>query len=420
MNENNGGNNFSPYDDPYEASPYGSNYNANGCPPKNVSASEPVVQIHSQPAPAPAEQPAYAASPQKAEAVKATPAAKIMSGVRVKIMATTAVVAAWIALAGLLFGSLQVFGGYITVFTIIEFIVSFFGIRLGAIYVSLAKPAIAVVFIVMLVLVIKNVVSASRKIFSVYSVKVKNNDPEYPQLAMRRICGCASFALKYAYIFMIVASVLLECELTVWSWILIAAGVLHTMVIACCSSWPESRRNEAGKRIRSKESWMEFAFAAARQALIDACFIMMALFLVVPAGYEIAFNLQALFGVYYNDVYGFFDLFINIIGRYIIDIVAIIMFMTAVDIPLCSYDPIIGYRKTMDKDIFKKCLRILIAIAVAVAITCVFSVLDSNGKFSFNDAVFGMWWNLLRLRYIPVILSAVIGMIVSSYMKREA
>ena len=261
-------------------------------------------------------------------------------------------VLACIALAAMLINITSAFGEAVSVITVLEFFFSIFSIHSGIVYITLAKFSLAIFYIVILVMTIKDIVFFPNMLYGMSRLKGGEKSVKRAESIMNYICGSASSIAARFYAFLIAAYALSGDPLTFGSWIVIGAGAVYALLMAVCSA-VRSEKPLADARDDCPKSYA--ASLVLRQILLVFCIGVLAFVMSAPSGYDLAFGVQVLFGGYFHGVGGFFNTFYHTVVKHILNIVALIMMIRLIRTVLSG-----GY-----KDAAASFSRILIVMAVS-------------------------------------------------------
>ena len=315
-------------------------------------------------------------------------------------------VLACIALAAMLIDITSAFGEAVSVITIFEFFFSIFYIRSGIVYITLAKFSLAIFYIVILVMTIKDIVFFPNMLYGMFRLKGGEKSVKRAESIMNYICGSASSIAARFYAFLIAAYALSGDPLTVGSWIVIGAGAVYALLMAVCSAVrPEKPLADA--RDDCPKSYA--ASLVLRQILLVICIGVLAFVMSAPSGYDLAFGVQVLFGGYFHGVGGFFSTFYHTIVKHILNIVALIMMIRLIWTVLSG-----GY-----KDAAASFSRILIVMAVSAFLAFIFSSIGTGGEFHFNSSMFTAWWGTVKNSIVPAVCVAVAGLLTAVFWREE-
>lgn len=313
---------------------------------------------------------------------------------------------ACIVLAAMLINITSAFGDAVSVITIFEFFFSIFYIRSGIVYITLAKFSLAIFYIVILVMTIKDIVFFPNMLYGMSRLKGGEKSVKRAESIMNYICGSASSIAARFYAFLIAAYALSGDPLTVGSWIVIGAGAVYALLIAVCSAVrPEKPLADA--RDDCPKSYA--ASLVLRQILLVFCIGVLAFVMSAPSGYDLAFGVQVLFGGYFHGVGGFFSTFYHTVVKHILNIVALIMMIRLIRTVLSG-----GY-----KDAAASFSRILIVMAVSAFLAFIFSSIGTGGEFHFNSSMFTAWWGTVKNSIVPAVCVAVAGLLTAVFWREE-
>lgn len=315
-------------------------------------------------------------------------------------------VLACIALAAMLINITSAFGDAVSVITIFEFFFSIFYIRSGIVYITLAKFSLAIFYIVILVMTIKDIVFFPNMLYGMFRLKGGEKSVKRAESIMNYICGSASSIAARFYAFLIAAYALSGDPLTVGSWIVIGAGAVYALLMAVCSAVrPEKPLADA--RDDCPKSYA--ASLVLRQILLVFCIGVLAFVMSAPSGYDLAFGVQVLFGGYFHGVGGFFSTFYHTVVKHILNIVALFMMLRMIGSVWSG-----GY-----KDAAASFSRILIVMAVSAFLAFIFSSIGTGGEFHFNSSMFTAWWGTVKNSIVPAVCVAVAGLLTAVFWREE-
>ena len=342
---------------------------------------------------------------------------------RFALLALIGAVAAWIILIIMLTNTASAFGEVISIATAFEFLFSIFSIHYGVIYITLAKLALSILYIIFLIIAVKNVILITRDLPKTFSHKLRKPASEQPE-GVSTIYSRTSSVLAKFCIFLIVTYILSGDSFTTGSWIGVVVVGLYAMLVQCLITFPQ---RIAGSLPRDKETWIGYGLKVVRQLLILSCVFCLAFILMAPAGYDLVFGVQVLFGGFFHGVSGFFITFYSAVGENILKIIALIKLIALIGTVLTEHITIsnhIAYSNERNieyaNDRLKTaCLHILIVLAVAAVLTCVSSAIGETGTFYFGEESLFAWWNLIKDNIFPAVLASAAGILIATYMKEE-
>ena len=315
-------------------------------------------------------------------------------------------VLACIALAAMLINITSAFGDAVSVITIFEFFFSIFYIRSGIVYITLAKFSLAIFYIVILVMTIKDIVFFPNMLYGMSRLKGGEKSVKRAESIMNYICGSASSIAARFYAFLIAAYALSGDPLTFGSWIVIGAGAVYALLMAVCSA-VRSEKPLADARDDCPKSYA--ASLVLRQILLVFCIGVLAFVMSASSGYDLALGVQVLFGGYFHGVGGFFSTFYHTVVKHILNIVALIMMIRLIWTVLSG-----GY-----KDAAASFSRILIVMAVSAFLAFIFSSIGTGGEFHFNSSMFTAWWGTVKNSIVPAVCVAVAGLLTAVFWREE-
>ena len=315
-------------------------------------------------------------------------------------------VLACIALAAMLIDITSAFGEAVSVITVLEFFFSIFSIHSGIVYITLAKFSLAIFYIVILVMTIKDIVFFPKTLYGIFRLKGGEKSVKRAKSIMNYICGSASSIAARFYAFLIAAYALSGDPLTFGSWIVIGAGAVYALLMAVCSA-VRSEKPLADARDDCPKSYA--ASLVLRQILLVFCIGVLAFVMSAPSGYDLAFGVQVLFGGYFHGVGGFFNTFYHTVVKHILNIVALIMMIRLIWTVLSG-----GY-----KDAAASFSRILIVMAVSAFLAFIFSSIGTGGEFHFNSSMFTAWWGTVKNSIVPAVCVAVAGLLTAVFWREE-
>lgn len=315
-------------------------------------------------------------------------------------------VLACIALAAMLINITSAFGEAVSVITVLEFFFSIFSIHSGIVYITLAKFSLAIFYIVILVMTIKDIVFFPKTLYGIFRLKGGEKSVKRAESIMNYICGSASSIAARFYAFLIAAYALSGDPLTFGSWIVIGAGAVYALLMAVCSA-VRSEKPLADARDDCPKSYA--ASLVLRQILLVFCIGVLAFVMSAPSGYDLAFGVQVLFGGYFHGVGGFFNTFYHTVVKHILNIVALIMMIRLIRTVLSG-----GY-----KDAAASFSRILIVMAVSAFLAFIFSSIGTGGEFHFNSSMFTAWWGTVKNSIVPAVCVAVAGLLTAVFWREE-
>ena len=315
-------------------------------------------------------------------------------------------VLACIALAAMLINITSAFGEAVSVITVLEFFFSIFSIHSGIVYITLAKFSLAIFYIVILVMTIKDIVFFPKTLYGIFRLKGGEKSVKRAESIMNYICGSTSSIAARFYAFLIAAYALSGDPLTFGSWIVIGAGAVYALLMAVCSA-VRSEKPLADARDDCPKSYA--ASLVLRQILLVFCIGVLAFVMSAPSGYDLAFGVQVLFGGYFHGVGGFFNTFYHTVVKHILNIVALIMMIRLIRTVWSG-----GY-----KDAAASFSRILIVMAVSAFLAFIFSSIGIGGEFHFNSSMFTAWWGTVKNSIVPAVCVAVAGLLTAVFWREE-
>ena len=315
-------------------------------------------------------------------------------------------VLACIALAAMLINITSAFGEAVSVITVLEFFFSIFSIHSGIVYITLAKFSLAIFYIVILVMTIKDIVFFPNMLYGMSRLKGGEKSVKRAESIMNYICGSASSIAARFYAFLIAAYALSGDPLTFGSWIVIGAGAVYALLMAVCSA-VRSEKPLADARDDCPKSYA--ASLVLRQILLVFCIGVLAFVMSAPSGYDLAFGVQVLFGGYFHGVGGFFSTFYHTVVKHILNIVALIMMIRLIRTVLSG----------RHKDAAASFSRILIVMAVSAFLAFIFSSIGTGGEFHFNSSMFTAWWGTVKNSIVPAVCVAVAGLLTAVFWREE-
>ena len=315
-------------------------------------------------------------------------------------------VLACIALAAMLINITSAFGEAVSVITVLEFFFSIFSIHSGIVYITLAKFSLAIFYIVILVMTIKDIVFFPNMLYGMSRLKGGEKSVKRAESIMNYIRGSASSIAARFYAFLIAAYALSGDPLTFGSWIVIGAGAVYALLMAVCSA-VRSEKPLADARDNCPKSYA--ASLVLRQILLVFCIGVLAFVMSAPSGYDLAFGVQVLFGGYFHGVGGFFSTFYHTVVKHILNIVALIMMIRLIRTVWSG-----GY-----KDAAASFSRILIVMAVSAFLAFIFSSIGTGGEFHFNSSMFTAWWGTVKNSIVPAVCVAVAGLLTAVFWREE-
>lgn len=315
-------------------------------------------------------------------------------------------VLACIALAAMLINITSAFGEAVSVITVLEFFFSIFSIHSGIVYITLAKFSLAIFYIVILVMTIKDIVFFPNMLYGISRLKGGEKSVKRAESIMNYICGSASSIAARFYAFLIAAYALSGDPLTFGSWIVIGAGAVYALLMAVCSA-VRSEKPLADARDDCPKSYA--ASLVLRQILLVFCIGVLAFVMSAPSGYDLAFGVQVLFGGYFHGVGGFFNTFYHTVVKHILNIVALIMMIRLIRTVLSG----------RHKDAAASFSRILIVMAVSAFLAFIFSSIGTGGEFHFNSSMFTAWWGTVKNSIVPAVCVAVAGLLTAVFWREE-
>lgn len=315
-------------------------------------------------------------------------------------------VLACIVLAAMLINITSAFGEAVSVITVLEFFFSIFSIHSGIVYITLAKFSLAIFYIVILVMTIKDIAFFPNMLYGMSRLKGGEKSVKRAESIMNYICGSASSIAARFYAFLIAAYALSGDPLTFGSWIVIGAGAVYALLMAVCSA-VRSEKPLADARDDCPKSYA--ASLVLRQILLVFCIGVLAFVMSAPSGYDLAFGVQVLFGGYFHGVGGFFNTFYHTVVKHILNIVALIMMIRLIRTVWSG-----GY-----KDAAASFSRILIVMAVSAFLAFIFSSIGTGGEFHFNSSMFTAWWGTVKNSIVPAVCVAVAGLLTAVFWREE-
>ena len=343
---------------------------------------------------------------------------------RFVLVTLISIVAAWTIVVVMLTNMTSAFGDIISIITAFEFLLSIFSIHYGIIYITLAKFAFSILYIIFLILAIKNVISITYDCLKTFSHKVSQYAYHRPEGVSPDLYGRTASILTRFCILLIAAYVLSGDPLTVGSWIGVVVVGLYTLLVYCLVSFPHGA---GGNVFRSKEMWVGYGLKIVQKILSLVCVCYLAFFLAAPAGYDLAFGIQVLFGGFFHSVGSFFQTFYSAVGDNILKIAALFILISQIKTVLTEHITVshhivcLNDRNMMyaNKRMQKACLYILIVLLIIAACTCVSSVIGESGRAYVREGALLGWWNLIKDTIFPAVLASVAGIVITTYMKEK-
>ena len=333
-------------------------------------------------------------------------------------------VAAWTIVVVMLTNMTSAFGDIISIITAFEFLLSIFSIHYGIIYITLAKFAFSILYIIFLILAIKNVISITYDCLKTFSHKVSQYAYHRPEGVSPDLYGRTASILTRFCILLIAAYVLSGDPLTVGSWIGVVVVGLYALLVYCLVSFPHGA---VGNVSRSKETWVGYGLKIVQKILILVYICYLAFLLAAPAGYDLAFGIQVLFGGFFHSVGSFFRTFYSAVGDNILKIAALFILISLINTVLTEHITVshhivcLNDRNMMyaNKRIQKACLYILIVLLIIAACTCICSTIGEGGRSYFREGTLLDWWHLIKDNIFPAVLASAAGILIATYMKEE-
>lgn len=332
---------------------------------------------------------------------------KVPAIVRFKLMATVGYVVNWIVLAVLLISPTEAFGSVFNPIALLEFAISIFNIKLGNIYVTLVKVALIIMYLVILIMMIKNIVTSSRKFSMVFSKKAYKKDPNSLHVATGGICSIVESSLVEFYVLVIITYMLSGSNFTWGTWLMICLGIVYTCVIAFCSSFPRKEYTEGEKPVWINKSWSIFITRMINHLLMLAGIITLMFFIVIPAIYNMAFGVQVLFNGLYNNAYDFLNIFYNMFLKHSFDMTIIFIYIALLQKFIGAYGVNFGFIPYIGKLMVGKCRSIIIISGISIVFACVVPLLSTGNSIVFTTELLMDWFDIIRVQYLPIILLCV-------------
>ena len=330
--------------------------------------------------------------------------------------AVSGTVLACIVLAAMLINITSAFGDAVSVITIFEFFFSIFYIRSGIVYITLAKFSLAIFYIVILVMTIKDIVFFPKTLYGIFRLKGGEKSVKRAESIMNYICGSASSIAARFYAFLIAAYALSGDPLTFGSWIVIGAGAVYALLMAVCSA-VRSEKPLADARDDCPKSYA--ASLVLRQILLVFCIGVLAFVMSAPSGYDLAFGVQVLFGGYFQGVSGFFITLYHSIVKHILNIVALFMMIRMIGIVWSGYNVSDGAQEWAEDSLANSLQRILSVMAVGAVLAFVFSAFEISGECHFGSNTFSIWWNTIQFDIFPTIVAVIAGMLIVYFLHED-
>lgn len=343
---------------------------------------------------------------------------------RFALVTLISTVAAWTIVVVMLTSMTSAFGDVISIITAFEFLFSIFSIHYGIIYITLAKFALSILYIIFLILAIKNVILITYDCLKTFSHKVSQHAYHHPEGVSLDLYGRAASILTKFCIMLIAAYVLSGDPLTVGSWIGVVVVGLYALLVYCLVSFPHGA---VGNVSRSKETWVGYGLKIVQKILILVYICYLAFLLAAPAGYDLAFGIQVLFGGFFHSVGSFFRTFYSAVGDNILKIAALFILISLINTVLTEHITVshhivcLNDRNMMyaNKRIQKACLYILIVLLIIAACTCICSTIGEGGRSYFREGTLLDWWHLIKDNIFPAVLASAAGILIATYMKEE-
>ena len=358
--------------------------------------------------------------PQEPSAEQAKQPAAAGSIARYRWLADICCIVSLFSVAVFLFGVISAYDKDVSLLTVIEFLLDIASIRNGNVYQPLASAALGVIYIVIFVFIIRDLFRTIRYVGILFFRKLKGKKPQLPAFFAGYVCEYTSSILMKIFIFAILSVVFTEGALSAGSWAMLAIGCAYLLLYALCVCFPHAVRNDEGKMIRTRADWRKFALDMVRQTLIAALLCGLAGVLVTPVFTDLIFGVQVLFGGYFTGFAGFLQTFYTSVLQYVLNGIAILLFVALLSDALRSCNVVTGYRKDVNDSIKRKCHVILILMAVSAALACFITLFDTGGNVSFSTEMLRGWLRLLRVRLLPAILVSIMGLLIAYGLKEKA
>ena len=327
-------------------------------------------------------------------------------------------IASWVNLALLLWGCTAAFGKTFSVVTAVEFIINVFNIRKETIYGSIAQLLLAILFIVLLVVFIKNIAQSSAKLARALS---KTGDPKLLKkrhIAIATVRGNATYSFTGIFLLIFAAVMLSGGQYLLRTQLLFLYTGVYSLLITFFTAFPRKKGAEYGDKAYGKRpEGARFAVALIRQVLFLALIALFIQHMIVPAVYEFSYNLKLLFNGAVSGAVAICSLLFNGVGQNILFVTATIMLLCSMNTLLDSFYRSEAYMERSSEELQKMFLRILIVTVISAAILCIFSSIGSGGDFTVNETVLRSWWLLLRKHQIPILVGSIAGMLTAKLLR---
>ena len=316
-------------------------------------------------------------------------------------------IATWAALILLLVGAASAFGKPVHLLTVVEFIIDLFGIHYGVIYETLAKAAIVIAFIVLLVLLIKDTVWITQVLVKYMSRNAEKVTDERLSFILNTVGSKFSKIL----FFIIFCCVLSGDPLSSGSYAALAISFVFMVMFTAMAYFPRKTAEQGEEPADRKAAWAEFVFAIVRQILLLCLVGVLGFLVVVPAGYDLGYSIPAIIRVGVSGGVDFLRKFYDMILQGILDIIAICFFLRLMSIILGNGIKKLEVNVTLQNAVRQMCVGILVVIAISSVILCILAMVDVNGNVVFELSSVKTWFALLRDRFLPLICAAVAGIV---------
>lgn len=319
----------------------------------------------------------------------------------------TACIATWATLIVLLCGAASAFSKTVHLVTVIEFIIELFSLHYGVIYETLAKAAIAIAFCIILVILIKGGIQITKVLVKQLSPRAEKASDKL----LRPAIVSANSSLALVLCFIILCYVLSGDPLTAGSYAVFIIASAFMLLSALIGYFPRKTAEPGEMPAYPKGAWAEYVFAIVRQLLLLSLMFVLGFLVVVPAGYDLGFNIPALFRIGVSSGVDFLRKIYEMLLRGIIDIVAIALFMC---LPRTAFNTLImtpENSQTIRTKFNHMFISILALTAISAAFTFILAIVDVNGHVIFETNTLKTCFILIRERLLPLICTAIAGIV---------
>lgn len=302
-----------------------------------------------------------------------------------------------------IFGMASLFSNSATPLFVINSALALFNITRGNIYRTLASAAMSAVYVVFLVVAIKNLVLVIKlcvKIFGKSLPQDKWNKLYYA------FCAVKDSAYK-SVLFIVLCYLLSGDALTVGSYFIFVMFFIDYVLTA---SLLFIQRNKA--QFFTKKVILEFVFFLLRTAFMIACVCLIAQYLIQPSGLNLSFGVPALIRSSSWSARIIHNLF-ELIVKPVLDIVLTFIFLAIASALFSDAGYAPSQRPSTNSEVKTLSRQVLIIAAISAAVTCILIIVNGY-NVQFSASLLGNLFFALRSQYLPVILLTVMLLVFST------